>query len=77
MHGYDRSNYQRPVTDHPSLGVLRSKGLGVLYNLDGSYTVAGTILYWPTTGLWRAKGGEPFGYGVEKLVAAVMPAVAQ
>lgn len=76
MSGYDRTNYQRPATDHPSLSVLKAKGLGTLYNLDGTYTIAGTMLYWPATGFWKSKDGVKFGYGVEKLVAAVLPALA-
>lgn len=76
-YGYNRANFQRRPVEHPSLGVLRSKGLGVVPQHDGSYLVAGTMLYWPAQDFWRTPHGDRLGYGVEKLAAAVLPALVQ
>lgn len=74
-YGYNRANFQRHPAEHPSLGVLRSKGLGVVPQHDGSFMIAGSMLYWPTQDFWRNSDGSKLGYGVEKLTAAVLPAL--
>lgn len=57
-----------------ALDQLRAAGIGVEKLEEHRYLVAGTILFWPHTGYWRMQKGPAFGYGVDKLIAAILPA---
>lgn len=73
MYGLRRGNIQKPINEHPSVGVLRSKGFGVMPQHDGSYLIAGTVLFWPKIDFWKRNEGT-FGYGIRSLIEAVLPA---
>lgn len=72
MYGLSRTNIPRPVSEHPSIGVLRSKGFGAVSRLDGSFLIAGTVLFWPKIDFWK-RDEQTFGYGIASLVRAVLP----
>jgi hypothetical protein len=63
-----------PIVDS-ALSKLRTANLGYSVVAPGQYLVAGTVHFWPANGFWRVKGGMSFGYGAEKLIAAVLPPV--
>ena len=63
-----------PITE-AALSKLRTANLGYEKVAEGQYLVAGTVHFWPANGFWRVKGGMSFGYGAEKLIAAVLPPV--
>lgn len=56
-----------------ALSKLRTANLGYEKIAEGQYLVAGAVLFWPSNGFWRIKGGTTFGYGADKLIAAVVP----
>lgn len=73
MYGFKRSNIQRPVIEHPSLGALQTRGFGIEPLGDGAFKVAGAITFWPVTNYWKTPDGEKFGFGIDTLIAAAVP----
>lgn len=55
MYGLSRTNIRRPSGEHGSSTVLRSKGIGAVDQFNGSYLVAGTILWWPKQGILETR----------------------
>jgi hypothetical protein len=68
--------HKRGDAAEQSLLRLKEAGIGYEPRDGGQYLVAGTILFYSRTGYWRMLKGPAFGYGVDKLIAAVHPAPA-
>lgn len=64
----------RRVSD-PALARLAAVGIGFEQVGLGTYHVAGTVMFWPATGYWRAFDNSAQGYSVDALINRVLPKV--
>lgn len=72
MYGVSRVNIQRPAHEHDSITVLGGMGFGAVAKPDGSYLIAGTVLFWPELNFWQREDST-YGYGVNHLIATLLP----